>query len=224
MTLRAVVFDAGDTLIRLRGASGALLLAAAERLGVPVEPEAAGEVWQRVLAGAGTPEELAKGRDLSPERHRAVWTELYATCGADRLAVGLSEALYDVSVDPASWEAFPDTLETLRGLRQQGIRVGVVSDTGFDFRAVFDALRLSPYLDVVVLSCEHGACKPDPSVFRTACARLGVDPGATLMVGDNPLTDGGAVAAGLPVLLLPPAPAGPRGLLRVLSLVAAGPG
>jgi FMN phosphatase YigB (HAD superfamily) len=59
-------------------------------------------------------------------------------------------------------------------------------------------------------------------VFRDACAGLGVEPAATLMVGDNPLTDGGAAAAGLVVLLLPaPRATGRRGLRHVLSLVDA---
>jgi putative hydrolase of the HAD superfamily len=40
------------------------------------------------------------------------------------------------------------------------------------------------------------------------------------MVGDNPLTDSGAVAAGMYVFLLPrPAANGPRGLEYILSLV-----
>jgi putative hydrolase of the HAD superfamily len=220
MSVAAVLFDAGDTLIRLRAGSGALLLAAADGLGAPVDPTAAAGVWRRVLAGAGTPEELGKGRDLSPERHRAVWTELYARCGAEDLAAGLSEALYELTVDPRSWEAFPDTEATLRALRQRGVRIGVVSDTGFDLRPALDRLRLSPWIDAVALSCESGLCKPDPRVFAGMCAELGVDPGTALMVGDNPLTDGGAVAAGLLVLLLPPpAASGPRGLATVLSVV-----
>ena len=222
MSFDAVLFDAGDTLIRLRADSGALLLAAADDLGVPVDATAAAQVWRRVLAGAGTPAELAKGRDLSPERHRAVWTDLYARSGADDLAAGLSDALYSLTVDPGSWEAFPDTAATLHALRRRGIPVGVVSDTGVDMRPVFDRLELSPWIDTVALSCESGACKPEPQVFRDVCAGLGVEPSATLMVGDNPLTDGGAAAAGLVVLLLPsPTPAGPRGLGHVLSLVDA---
>lgn len=220
MNVRAVLFDAGDTLIRLRGGAGDLLGAAAERLGVAIEPTAAARVWQRVLARASTPEELAKGRDLSPERHRAVWTELYASCGADDLVPGLGDALYAFTIDPGSWEAFPDTAPTLRELRRRGVPVGAVSDTGFNMRPVLDRLDLTPLFDVVVLSCDTGMCKPDPKVFHGACDALGVEPGATLMVGDNPLTDGGAVAAGLPVLLLPPPAAkGPRGLAHVLSLV-----
>jgi putative hydrolase of the HAD superfamily len=222
VTFRAVLFDAGDTLVRLRAGSGALLLAAAGKLGVLVDPAAAAGVWRRVLAGAGTPEELAKGRDLSAERHRAVWTDLYARSGADDLAAGLSDVLYEFTVDPGSWEAFPDAATTLRALRERGVPVGVVSDTGFDLRPAFDRLGLSPWIDAVVLSCENGVCKPEPRVFHSVCAQLGVEPAATLMVGDNPLTDGGAAAAGLVVLLLPaPAATGPRGLGHVLSLVDA---
>jgi HAD superfamily hydrolase (TIGR01509 family) len=224
VTLRAVLFDAGDTLIRLRGEPGALLRAAAGELDTSVEATAAAEVWRRVLAGAGAPEELAKGRDLSPRRHRAVWTELYRRCGADDLAPGLSSALYELTVDPRSWEAFPDTVPILRRLHEQGVPIGILSDTGFDLRPALSSLGLDRWVDAVVLSCDTGTCKPDPQTFRTACARLDVEQTATVMVGDNPLTDGGAAAAGLLVLLLPPpAATGPRGLGHVLSLLGQAP-
>jgi HAD superfamily hydrolase (TIGR01509 family) len=220
---RAVLFDAGDTLIGLSSGGEQLLHRAAAALGHgSLDPEDAARVWQRVLAQAGTPTELAKGRDLSPARHREVWTALYGDAGCDRLAPGLSEALYALTLDARSWEAFPDTLPTLRELRDLRVLIGIVSDTGFDLRPAFDALGLTPFLDAVVLSFECGVCKPDPSVFLTACQRLGVDPGDALMVGDSPLTDAGAVTAGLCVLLLPrSAPSEPRGLRHVLSLVRA---
>jgi FMN phosphatase YigB (HAD superfamily) len=219
--LRAVLFDAGDTLVRLSGGGQLLLEQAGARLGAELrEPEMAA-VWGRVLARASTPEEMAKGRDLSPSRHREVWTALYTDAGCDRLAPGLSHALYELTVDAGSWEGFSDAEPTLRALKERGVRTGVVSDTGFDLRPVLDALGLSPWLDAVVMSCELGVCKPDPRVFLTACQRLGVQPDDALMVGDNPVNDSGAVSVGLCVLLLPPArPSGPRGLGRVLSLVS----
>jgi putative hydrolase of the HAD superfamily len=74
-------------------------------------------------------------------------------------------------------------------------------------------------VDIVLLSYEHGRCKPDVSVFRAACEALGVDPATVLMVGDNPYTDGGAALAGLTTLLLPPPTDGPRGLAHVLRLL-----
>jgi putative hydrolase of the HAD superfamily len=83
-----------------------------------------------------------------------------------------------------------------------------------------DLLGVSPFVGSVVMSFEHGICKPAPKMFLTACDELRVDPERTLMVGDNPLTDSGAVATGMHVFLLPPpARTGPRGLGQVLSLV-----
>ena len=217
----AVLFDAGDTLIRLAGSGERLVHRAAARLGVePLDPAEVAQVWRRVLERSGTAEELAKGRDLSSARHREVWISLYEAAGCGRLAPGLSGGLYDLTVSAGSWEAFPDTLPTLRALRDRGLRVGVVSDTGFDLRPAMDQLGLSPFLHTVVMSFEQGVCKPAATVFLAACDRLDVDPERTLMVGDNPLTDSGAVAAGMYVFLLPrPAKTGPRGLAHILSLI-----
>ena len=177
-------------------------------------------MWQRVLAGGGTAEELGKGRDLSSDRHREVWTALYERAGCERLVPGLSAQLYGFTVRADSWEAFPDTLPTLRAIRRRGLRAGVISDTGFDLRPALHRLGLTEYLNAVVMSFQHGICKPSVKAFLTACAELEVTPERTLMVGDNPLTDSGAVTAGMFVLLLPPAPRhGPRGLDRVLQLL-----
>jgi len=141
------------------------------------------------------------------------------------LDTGLPDALakkvtYQYQAAAESWEAFPDTVTTLEAVRSRGLRVAVVSDTGFDLRPALDRLGLTPYFDAVVMSYEQGVCKPAAAVFRTACDRLGVRPEQALMVGDNPLTDSGAVSAGLYAFLLPaPAKSGPRGLEHVLSLL-----
>jgi len=217
----AVLFDAGDTLIRLSGSGEKLLHRAAATLGVDqLDPEEVAHVWRRVLDRSSTAEELGKGRDLSNARHREVWIALYDAAGCERLAPGLSEELYALTVSAESWEAFPDTLPTLKAVRDRGLPVGIVSDTGFDLRPAMDLLGLSPFLNTVVMSFEHGVCKPAATVFLTACDQLHVLPERTLMVGDNPLTDSGAVAVGMYVFLLPrPAKTGPRGLGRVLSLI-----
>ncbi|RKR86342.1 putative hydrolase of the HAD superfamily [Micromonospora pisi] len=220
----AVLFDAGDTLIRLCGSGEKLLHQAVARLGVaPPHPDEVARVWRRVLDRSSTAEEMAKGRDLSNARHREVWTALYDEAGCERLAPGLSEELYALTVSAESWEAFPDSLPTLKALRERGLRIGIVSDTGFDLRPAMDQLGLSPYLDTVVMSYEYGVCKPSTKVFLTACDQLGVRPERTLMVGDNPLTDSGGVAAGMCVFLLPrPVTTGPRGLGHILSLTGIG--
>ena len=154
----AVLFDAGDTLIRLTGSGTELLHEAATTLGSSLDPGAASRVWQRVLDRGSTAEELAKGRDLSTERHRAVWTALYAAAGCDELAAGLSDRLYERTVAAESWEAFPDAVPTLEAVRSRGLRVAVVSDTGFDLRPALARLGLMPHLDAVLMSYQQGVC------------------------------------------------------------------
>jgi HAD superfamily hydrolase (TIGR01509 family) len=217
----AVLFDAGDTLIRLSGSGETLLHRAAAALGARnLDPGKVAGVWHRVLERESSAEELAKGRDLSTARHREVWTALYRAAGCEELVPGLSDEMYGLTVSAESWEAFPDTVPTVRAVHERGLRVGVVSDTGFDLRPALDRLGLSPYLDAVVMSFQSGVCKPAASVFLTSCERLGAAPERTLMVGDNPLTDSGAVTAGLYALLLPRPPrTGPRGLATVLALL-----
>ncbi|GAA3398046.1 HAD family hydrolase [Cryptosporangium minutisporangium] len=217
----AVLFDAGDTLIRLAGSGETLLHRAAANLGVdPLDPGEVADVWKRVLDRSSTAEEMAKGRDLSTDLHHDVWTALYTTAGCEQLAPGLSEELYALTVAADSWEAFPDTVPTLRTLRDRGVRIGIVSDTGFDLRPALEQLGIMAYVDAVVMSFQHGMCKPAVPVFLAACDQLDIDPNRTLFVGDNPLTDSGAIAVGMHVFLLPrPAATGPRGLGHVLSLV-----
>ncbi len=216
-TLEAVLFDFGDTLFGRTGAHRAIVQAAAG-LGAHVDETTARQLWAEIQARARTPEELAKGRDLSPEAHRACWTALYSRL--DEIAAGLGEALYEREIDPLGWEPFPDAEEVLAALFSAGVPVGVVSDTGWDIRSVFAAHRLDQLVDVFSLSCEHGAAKPAPRLFEAACDGLGVAPEATLMVGDNPLTDGGAVEVGLTAYILPTATdSQDRGLGAVLALM-----
>jgi HAD superfamily hydrolase (TIGR01509 family) len=217
-SFRAVLFDAGDTLIRLAGSGETLLRRAAASLGHDrPDPAHVAQVWRRVLDRSSSAAELAKGRDLSLARHREVWTALYTAAGSEELVPGLAAALYELTVRADSWEAFPDTLPTLRAVRERGLQTAVISDTGFDLRPALDRLGITPYLDTVVMSYEQGICKPDAKAFLVACDRLRVEPAHAVMVGDNPLTDSGAVTAGICVLLLPPPPrTGPRGLGRLL--------
>ncbi len=87
--------------------------------------------------------------------------------------------------------------------------MAVVSNIGFDIRALGADLGFAGLVDEFVLSYEVGRCKPDPAIFLQACAALRADPERTLMVGDTP-ADAGAAAAGCSVLVIPPSDPGRR--------------
>lgn len=216
--LRAALFDFGDTLFRRAGEARAIVELGAE-MDCPIDPDAAEAIWRRIHERAKSPEEIARARDLSPEAHRREWTRLFSM--ADVLVPGMGRALYERETDPQKWVPYPDTVECLERLAARDVPVAVVSDTGWDIRSVFSIRGLDRFVRAWVLSYEHQAVKPATGLFEAACRELGVPCGESLMVGDNPMTDGGAVAAGVPTLILPQvAPGAPRGLSCVERLLS----
>ncbi len=218
MRIDAVLFDWGDTLFAPPDAARVIAEVAREH-GVALAPDRARTIWDELWAIGKTTGELAKGRDLSPEAHRTVWTSLFQT--ADVRIPGVGRELYDRVMDPAAWIPYPDTAPTLRALRERDVRIAVVSNVPRDLSDVFAAHGLGGLVDAFVHSFQVGAEKPDPRIFLAACERIGTEPAATLMVGDHAVADGGAMAAGLRFLLLPPHEGhGARGLDRVLDVVS----
>ncbi|MGP3953888.1 HAD-IA family hydrolase [Streptomyces sp. 7N604] len=105
-----------------------------------------------------------------------------------------------------------------------GVRLGVVSDVGWDLRPTFAHHGLDHFFSAWVHSYEHDTEKPDRQLFHHACQEVAVDVAEALMVGDRPAKDGGAAAAGMRAYVLPAgaAPGAHRGLDAVLRLVETG--
>ncbi|HEY6201698.1 MAG TPA: HAD-IA family hydrolase [Candidatus Limnocylindria bacterium] len=216
--IRGVLFDWGDTLFSPPDAGKVIVAAGAER-GVRIDPEEARALWSELWDAGKTPDELAKGRDLSAGAHREVWTALFER--ANTAVPNVAKTLYERVMDPRAWIPYPDTEPTLRALRARGLRIGIVSNVPQDLRPIFAAHHLADLVDAFTHSFEVGAEKPDPAIFLHACEALGTRPAETLMVGDHPVADAGALEAGLQFQLLPPDGAAekPRGLDQVVELV-----
>lgn len=68
---------------------------------------------------------------------------------------------------------------------------------------VCEDLAIGTFLGCLIDSSYVGAKKPDPKIFHTALATLGVQPDQTVFVGDNPYRDmEGAKAVGMPYIWL----------------------
>jgi FMN phosphatase YigB (HAD superfamily) len=195
-----VLFDFGHTLFDTI-APEACMAQFRDASGRDVDPVVFASEWETIRQRSRQPDELAKGRDLSADAHQRCWLELLVPL--DRLAPGLAEFVYGCECSAEGWRPYPDTGTVLAELRRREIPVGVVSDCGWDIRALFAAYELQELVGSFDLSYEHGACKPDPRLFESACTKLGIEPARTLMVGDSWLTDGGAAAIGITALILP---------------------
>ncbi|MCC7353347.1 MAG: HAD family hydrolase, partial [Anaerolineae bacterium] len=109
----------------------------------------------------------------------------------------------EVYTDPATYRLFPDTLPTLKALRERGYRLGVISNWDWSLPELLDRMGLSRHFEVIAVSARVGANKPHPAIFRHALNHLGVPPERALHVGDNPEADAeGARGVGMTGVLL----------------------
>ena len=134
----------------------------------------------------------------------------------------------------------PDARPLFGGLRERGIRVGVLSNTLWprtEHERVFRRDGVAELIDAAVYTSEIEWTKPHPAAFRAALDALGgIAPGDAVFVGDRPWDDiagakGGRDAGGpAPAQRDPRVPGGPgarragRGgprLADVLALVDA---
>lgn len=214
----AVLFDFSGTLFHVEDARAAVVGALGERF---ASYAAALRRWG-AINGSDTPADLPAEladvwarRDLSAEAHRAAYSGLSVHAG---LTPEQARRVYERGISVEAWRPYPDTLAVLRRLHDADVPVAVVSNTGWDMRAVLHKSGVDGLLRTVVFSHERGILKPDPAIFALACAELDVDPPDAVMIGDNPTADGGATAIGCRFVLVPPdADRPPDTLLRAVG-------
>jgi phosphoglycolate phosphatase len=95
----------------------------------------------------------------------------------------LAEADQYLSQTPSP--LFPGVLDVFRTLSATGLKLGILSAaTTKDVQQFVMNHHLREYLQLE-MGVDEGPSKPDPMLFLHACQVLGVQPGATLMVGDS---------------------------------------
>ena len=157
-------------------------------------------------------------RTLVEHAHRALWArcqELYWSKDVDvPCRTQIEHFLEELQLDPASFDetalheletAYAEAaidippvvvegaVETLQALRARGLRLGLISNTGRTpgsaLRRVLDRLGIAQSLDVMIFSNEHGACKPQRSIFEALRDGLGAPFDEIAFVGDNLYAD-----------------------------------
>jgi putative hydrolase of the HAD superfamily len=200
--IHAVTFDVTGTLIHCPRL-GELYAEVLNRHEIAVSPLEAGRlvrlVWQE-LACLADP-----GRDRfrsHPEGARGFWQRFLERV-AEHLEAPVpsrfaAAELFHRFGSPEAWEVYPEVRGVLAGLKDQGLRLAVISNWDERLPLLLEQLALTPFFDAVVTSSEVGVEKPDRRIFAEALRRLGVEPEAALHVGDSPLEDvEGAIAAGM---------------------------
>jgi putative hydrolase of the HAD superfamily len=96
---------------------------------------------------------------------------------------------------------FPDARETLLTVRQQGYRLGLLSNTWWAaewHNADLATHQLNGLIDELVYTSDLPHSKPHPFVFQEVARRLNVEPQECVMIGDRLIDDiSGALGVGM---------------------------
>ncbi|MDQ2910737.1 MAG: HAD family hydrolase [Actinomycetota bacterium] len=199
MTLRAVLFDVDFTIARPGpelGPEGYQRLGA--RFGLELDPSRYPEAREKAVEGIRRHPEL--------EHDEEIWVAF--TERIIRNMGGDVDSAHECALEMTrAWEhaehfeLYEDAPPVLAELRAQGLKLGLVSNTGRNLEEFIAHHRLD--VDAALGSGAFGRTKPHPAIFQAVLERLEVEPAAAAMVGDSPEDDiDGARAAGMRVAFL----------------------
>ncbi|MGQ0632937.1 MAG: HAD family hydrolase [Sporichthyaceae bacterium] len=213
--IEAVIFDWGGTLTRWRPmdipATWHVVARTAHELGLLAD-----RADLHALGADHRDGPVGALGDLLADLDETLWSRCRADCESTRFA----DVVLGCGLDPhedlltahvGAWESAsqldPDVPAVLAGLRERGVKVGVLSNTIWP-RAAHEAwFRRDGVLELIdgaVYSSEIAWTKPHPEAFRAAAAAVGTEPAGVLFVGDRPFEDiHGAARAGMRTALMP---------------------
>jgi putative hydrolase of the HAD superfamily len=188
--LQAVVFDFYGTLAPGRSVAAQVEARAAQAEALGVDPRR----FDAELTATVDERFRGAGGDVSGSLR---WLARRLGADPDPAAVAAAAGVR-LTVERGFGEPRREAVDVVRALKQRGLRVGVVSDCSAELPAYFAALPIAPYVDAAVFSFVTGHRKPEPHNYLACCARLGVEPGACLYVGDGGSNElAGARAVGM---------------------------
>ncbi|HEU5139944.1 MAG TPA: HAD family hydrolase [Bacillales bacterium] len=91
-----------------------------------------------------------------------------------------------------------DIIQMLEGIKDTGVRIGLISDCAVEEVAAWPDSALPPYFDEVTFSYQAGIAKPNPEIYLRTCEKLDVQPSNAAFIGDGGSDElNGAFRAGL---------------------------
>jgi putative hydrolase of the HAD superfamily len=208
--IKVIFFDAAGTLFHVKGSVADVYLAHAEKYGVKRTPELRESLkaaFVRAFADAPPPAFAVNDPREITQCERLWWFDVvhnvWYRVGMFEQFDDYFEEVFDAFGGPAYWTLYPETLGVLKGLKEQGYELGIVSN--FDSR-LFNVLRglgLAELFDTVTISSLAHAAKPAPRIFQLALDKHAMEAEDAVHVGDSRRDDvEGARKAGLQAVLL----------------------
>lgn len=229
--IRAAFFDAAGTLFESREPIAHSYARIARQFGLDAPEEAIAKSFRRAFGSAPG---LAFGRGLRHDELRRLergwWrervAESFAALGKFPDFDAYFDALFSHFADPHSWIADVEAAPTLLRLKDDGLKLGVISNFDYRLCRILDGLDLTRYFDSITISSEAGFAKPRREIYDAALAHASVAAPDAMHIGDSEHLDfAPAAAIGMAAMLIDrtqgnPAPSIKGRRARICSLAS----
>ena len=202
---KAIFFDAGGTLFRPFPSVGEIYAKTASSFGVRCDPEVLEKAFYSTWQKRGGLSSL--GAETDEAKERAWWhtlvREVFDSSGGVPRFDEFFAVLHRSFEEKHLWEIYPEVLNVLIELREEGLTLGIVSNWDLRLPRLVKNLGLEPYFDFLVSSSVCGATKPSAKIFKEALKHAKVSPEEAIHVGDTYEEDFvGAEGVGIKAFLL----------------------
>ena len=192
VSVRAILFDLGDTLFRLApmdegGIRARLAAAACDQLGLDTEDGAkvADDAYAAVVSALRA---SYRSNAIAEPSIARLAEPFFARFGGGASALAAEMDRIFGEADTARWVATPEREQHLATFADAGFELAFVSNTLTHpdlMRARLTEFGLLDHASVHVFSVAVGERKPSPAIYRAALEGLGVAPEEALFVGDR---------------------------------------
>lgn len=208
--IKVIFFDAAGTLFHVKGSVADIYLRHAERFGVQRTPELLASVrtaFARAFEDAPPPVFAVSDPREIKRCERLWWFDVvhnvWYRVGMFERFDEYFEEVYEAFGGPSYWSLYPETLGVLKGLKDRGHELGIISNFDSRLFAVLRGLGLADLFDTITISSLAHAAKPATKIFQLALDKHAMDPEDAVHVGDSRRDDvEGARKAGLQAVLI----------------------
>ena len=185
--IRCVLFDLGWTLVKPSSGDWTFTNAfqkmfPAGTYGSWTEPR-----WQQAFRKAYVPlQENPYMKDVSEQirRYTSFFLQLVREAGYEIRPADARYLAEDISCNDENMYLIETAEETLRKLKEEGYRIGVISDTWPNIESQLRHLGIDQYFDQLTYSYRLGCSKPDPAMFEDAVNKAGMAADQILFIDD----------------------------------------
>jgi putative hydrolase of the HAD superfamily len=183
-----VFLDVGDTLIRAHPSWAGVYRQGLLESGIDIsEKDLERALLHETQAGAwwNIEDPFEPTEQNSWERILAFDAAVLGRVGHAEVSDDVFHAIEEAFARRSAWYVFPDVMPALDALRDNNVRLCVISNFVWGAPELIHDLELARHFEALVISARVGFQKPNPGIFNVALDRMRIEPARAWHVGDS---------------------------------------